>query len=101
MQMSGRRASRAVVVLLVTAVLLWSTTLQAFSFCFSFGSKGRGGAYSQARHYRPYAAWPPPLPVIPYSYLPYRDYQAPVRQDEAGIEMAAPPENQGLDYIIQ
>jgi hypothetical protein len=100
--MSGRRAFRAVVVLLVTAVLLWSTALQAFSFCFSFGSKGRAGAYSQAYHYRPYTAWlPPPVPVMPYSYMPYRDYHAPAHQGEAGNEMAVPPENQGLDYIMQ
>jgi hypothetical protein len=100
--MGGRRAFQAVFVLLVTAVLLWSTALQAFSFCFSFGSKGRDGAYSQAYHYRPYDAWlPPPLPVMPYSYMPYRDYHVPVQQGKAGGEMAVPMENQGLDYIMQ
>jgi hypothetical protein len=100
--MSGRRAFQAVVVLLVTAVLLWSTALQAFSFCFSFGSKGRGGAYSQAQHYRPYAAWlPPPLPVMPYRYMPYRDAYPPAQQGATGSEMAVPVENQGLDYIMQ
>jgi hypothetical protein len=100
--MSGRHVFQTVVVLLVTAVLLWSSALQAFSFCFSFGSKGRGGAYSQVYHYRPYAAWlPPPLPVVPYSYMPYRDAYASERQGATGSGMAVPVENQGLDYIMQ
>lgn len=98
--MKNGRVLQSVFTLLVSGILLWSTTAQAFSFCFSFGSKGRGGGYSQSRYYQPYRAWlPPPVPVMPYSYLPhtgtYIEPVAPVSERDLVTE-----ENQGLDYIM-
>lgn len=102
---------KAVFTLLVSGMLLWSTTAQAFSFCFSFGSKGRGSTYSQSRYYQPYGAWlPPPMPVMPYSYVPYTDsYTYTHTYTDTYIHPVAPvserdlvtEENQGLDYIME
>jgi len=98
--MKNGRVFRAAITLLASGMLLWSTTVQAFSFCFSTGSKGRGGAYSQSRYYQTYRAWlPPPVPVMSYSYLPqtgtYIEPVAPVSEKDLMTG-----ENQGLDYII-
>jgi hypothetical protein len=94
------RVLLAVITLLTAGLLLWSTTVPAFSFCFSSGSKGRGGGYSHFRYYPPYGAWlPPPVPVMSYSPAPYPDPyihpEPPVSESVVTTE-----ENQGLDYIM-
>lgn len=99
--MKAGRALQAMVTLLATGMLVWSTTAQAFSFCFSFASKGSGGAYSNSRYYQSPAAWlPTRMQVMPYSYTPYPgSYYYP---ESPVIDNAvAPVENQGLDYIMR
>lgn len=98
--MKAGRALHAVIGLLTAGLLLWSTTAQAFSFCFSFGSKGRGGGYSHSRYTPPYGAWlPPPVPVISYNYVPYTDLHVQPAPP-ANESRVTTKENQGLDYII-
>lgn len=99
--MKAGRVLQAVVTLLTAGLLLWGTTAQAFSFCFSSGSKGRGGGYSHSRYYPPYGAWlPPPVPVMSYNYAPYPDPYVHPEPPVSG-SVVTTEENQGLDYIMQ
>jgi hypothetical protein len=99
--MKAGPALQAVISLLTAGLLLWSTTAQAFSFCFSFGSKGRGGGYSHSRYYPPYGAWlPPPAPVMAYNYAPYTGSHVQP-EPPASESVVVTEENQGLDYIIE
>lgn len=99
--MKAGHVLQATTALLVSGALLWSTTLQAFSFCFSSGGKSRGAAYSNSRYSPPYGAWlPPPMPAMPYSHAPHPGtYYYP--ESQATMEAVAPVENQGLDYIMR
>jgi hypothetical protein len=56
-----------VLLLPVFAVLVFSTPVQAFSFCFSFGSNNN--------KYSPYNRYPPPYPPPPAAFYPMDPYQ--------------------------
>jgi hypothetical protein len=99
--MKAGRELQAVTALLVAGLLLWGTTAQAFSFCFSTGGKARGNAWSPSRYYMPYGAWlPPPVPVM--SYYGHAPYEPPYVEPVAPVSELdiAPEENQGLEYIM-
>ena len=57
----------AVFLLPVIAVLVFSTPVQAFSFCFSFGNN--------SNKYPPYNRYPPPYPPPPAAFYPMGPYQ--------------------------
>ena len=98
--MKGGRAYPSLVTLLLAGLLVWSTTAQAFFFCFSFGGKGRGNGHTQSRYYGAGPAWVPPPPVMPYYAFPAAEF--PLRpQPPVAARSPDNEENQGLDYIMQ
>ena len=61
------KTRRTLLLLSVLAMLAFTASVQAFSFCFSFGSNNN--------RYSSYNRYPPPFPPAPAAFYPMDPYQ--------------------------
>jgi len=75
------KTRRAMLLLPVLAVLVFTTPVQAFSFCFSFGNNNN--------KFSPYSRYPPPYPPPTTAFYPADPDQ--LLMPGAGYSPAYPP----------